>query len=98
MKKEKQKCVSCKHFNNAQRELNYWQGTGFCTNDKFRFNTYDGRLIGVYDKENKKDISKITGNPSHDFETVCKSPISVKESRYLLQVSCDFGCIYHENT
>lgn len=87
------KCKSCVHFKNGQRELNYWSTTGFCVNPKFKFNTIDGRLIGVYDKCNEKDKKQITGNPSHDFETISNHKLS--ESRYLLQVEENFGCIYH---
>ncbi len=89
------KCKTCKHFKSGQRELNYWDNTGFCINENLSFNTRTGRLIGVFDKENQRDISKITGNPSHDFETTCDAPICVKQSRYCLQVEEDFGCIFH---
>lgn len=97
MKKEEvKKCDSCKHFKCKQRELNYWQSTGFCTNDKFRFTTQLGRLIGVYDKQNLRDTKKITGNPTHDIETITTVSHTINDSRYMLQVSEDFGCIYHE--
>lgn len=86
-------CKNCKHFKAEQRELNYHKDTGFCVNSKFCFNTQIGRLIGVYDKNNLKDINVISGNPSHDIETVTSC---IKQSRYLLQVSSDFGCIYFE--
>lgn len=91
---KKETCKNCIHFKNAQRELNYWNNTGFCVNPKFAFNTVDGRLIGVYDRGNMNDITKITGNPSHDIETVkCGA---IRHSRYSLQVEEDFGCIYIE--
>lgn len=97
MKKEKEKtCKTCEHFKCNQRELNYWKSTGFCTNGRFKFNTADGRLIGVYDKENLKDTQKITGNPAHNIETVSFTPVKIDESRYCLQVSNCFGCIFHE--
>jgi len=97
MKNEKlNTCKTCEHFKCNQRELNYWKSTGFCTNDKFRFTTQLGRLIGVYDKQNLKDTQQVTGNPSHNIETVSHSPIKIMDSRYCLQVSEDFGCIYHE--
>lgn len=96
MKASKEKCITCAHFKCAQRELNYWESTGFCTNNKFKFNTVDGRLIGVYDKENLRDTKTITGNPSHNIETISHSPYSISESRYVLQVGENFGCIYHE--
>ncbi len=89
------KCATCQHFKSGQRELNYWDTTGFCVNDKFSFNTNDGRLIGVYDSENEKDITKVTGNPSHDIETL-DFRHSIKKSRYKLQVTEDFGCIFHQ--
>jgi hypothetical protein len=89
-------CKTCMHFKCNQRELNYWETTGFCTNDKFRFTTQRGRLVGVYDKQNKKDTQIVTGNPSHDIETIGNSPIKIMKSRYCLQVTEDFGCIYHE--
>jgi hypothetical protein len=88
------RCKTCIHFKPNQRELNYFSSSGFCVNPKFRFNTVDGRLIGVYDKENQKDTKKVKGNPSHDIETV---EFNVHESRYLLAVTEDFGCIYYEN-
>jgi len=90
-------CKGCTHFKRAQRELNYWESFGFCTNDLFRFNNQRGRLIGVYDKENLKDVQKVSGNPTHDIETMGHAPIKINESRYCLQVSEDFGCIYHDN-
>ena len=97
MKKETLKtCETCKHFKREQRELNYWKRTGFCTNERFKFNTIDGRLVGVYDKENLRDTQRVTGNPAHDIEVVGYTPIKIIESRYLLQVSDKFGCIFHE--
>ncbi len=95
-KEEKNTCKNCKHFKSGQRELNYWKSNGFCTNEKFKFSTQLGRLVGVYDKLNLKDIQQVTGNPSHDIETISNSPIKVNESRYCLQVSEDFGCIYFD--
>lgn len=98
MKKEQVKtCKTCEHFKCNQRELNYWKHTGFCTNDRFKFNTVDGRLIGVYDKENLRNTQQITGNPAHNIETISNSPYKVSDSRYCLQVSDGFGCIYHES-
>ncbi len=98
MKKEQVKtCKTCEHFKGGQRELNYWKTTGFCTNEKFKFNTIDGRLVGVYDKENLRDIQVTTGNPAHNIEVLGKTPCKINESRYCLQVSEKFGCIYHED-
>lgn len=91
------KCKTCKHFKAGQRELNYREHSGFCTNDAFKFNIEKGRLIGVYDRENKKDIIKVSGNPSHDIETISMIN-NLNPSRYSLQVEDEFGCIYHENT
>lgn len=95
MSKENKTCRTCIHYKNEQRELNYWDEIGFCVNTKFNFNTNNGRLVGVLDIGNLKDINKVSGNPSHDIEThsIGKS----YKSRYLLQVSDNFGCIYHED-
>jgi len=93
----KNTCKTCKHFKNAQRELNYWDSTGFCTNDKFKFNTVDGRLIGVFDSENPKS-SNISGNCSHDFETLNNDNHSRNKEVYVLAVEENFGCIFHEKT
>lgn len=91
------KCSTCEHFKNQQAALNYQDSIGFCTNGKFAFNTVNGRLVGVVDRENGRDRTKITGNPSHDVETISNSGSqSVQPSRYLLQVEEDFGCIFHE--
>ena len=94
MKEEKLICESCYYFKNKQRELNYHGNIGFCVNELFSFNISRGRLIGVYDKNNQKDINQVSGNPYHDIETL--SNMNVKQSRYLLQVSTEFGCIYHK--
>lgn len=94
MKPEIKKYKNCIHFKNAQRELNYWKSTGFCTNPEFKFTTVNGRIVGVYDRENIKDTKRVTGNPSHDIESVSFG--SVAQSRYSLAVSEDFGCIYYE--
>ena len=74
--------------------LNYYDGTGFCINPKFKFNTKDGRLIGVVDTANLIDRTKVTGVCSNDFETMI--PMSVQPSRYLLQTDGQFGCLFHE--
>ena len=95
MENEKLYCKSCCHFKNAQRELNYHNDIGFCVNDKFTFDTSKGRIVGVYDKNNVKDVNVVSGNPSHDIESI-QSFLKIKQSKYLLQVSEDFGCIYHE--
>lgn len=86
-------CKNCIHFKNGQRELNYWGDTGFCTSPDMNFNTNDGRLVGVVDRGNVRDQAKVSGNPSHDFES--RGPGNVKHSRYSLAVSANFGCILH---
>lgn len=96
MAKDIKKCKTCTHFKSAQRDLNYWQDIGFCTNKTFNFTTQNGRLVGVYDKQNLKNVQQVTGNPSHDIETISNTPIKIMESRYCLQVSEDFGCIFHD--
>lgn len=93
-KETKKTCENCKFWKNKQQLTNYHNEIGFCINPKFNFNTIDGRIIGVIDKENLRDRTKITGNPSHDFETL--EHFNVKPSRYCLTVTSDFGCIYHQ--
>lgn len=95
MKEKASTCKTCKHWHNKQRDLNYWKTTGFCLNGKFSFNSSRGRLIGVVDLLNQKDKIKVSGNPSHDFETKSDNYV-VNPSRYLLQTEEDFGCIFHE--
>lgn len=87
-------CKTCKHWCNRQRELNYWETTGFCTNPALQFTIKDGRRAGVIDRENEKNRSNVTGNPSHDFETGALG--SIKPSRYSLATTDDFGCVLHE--
>jgi len=89
------RCETCRYYHSSQRELNFWDDIGFCTNDEFRFNTRVGRMVGVYDKDNLKDVGEVTGNPTHDIETISESGHTVMNSRYCLQVSEEFGCIYH---
>lgn len=86
-------CNTCTHWKNKQRLLNYWSTTGVCTNSKFKFDTVDGRLIGVIDTENLRNQQKIIGNPAHDFETVHNYAPSF--SRYLLVTEESFGCNFH---
>jgi hypothetical protein len=93
MKTDK-KCVTCKHWYNKQRLLNYHKDNGVCLNPKFKFNTIDGRLVGVLDIGNVQDQNKITGNPSHDIETATNFKLDF--SKYLLQTNEEFGCIFHE--
>lgn len=89
-------CKTCKHWKNNQAELSYWDSTGFCTNDKFRFNTNDGRLIGVIDRKNPRDRIAVSGNCSNDFETVSDYPRRVQPSNYALVTEEKFGCIFHK--
>ena len=86
------KCKTCRHWKNHQSELNYSEHTGFCVNEKFKFNTTIGRLIGVIDRQNTKSVS---GNPSHDIEVVKEHSFELAKSRYALQTEEEFGCIYH---
>lgn len=89
------RCKNCVHWHNKQRELNYSGFTGFCLNGKNRFNVQDGRTVGVVDLGNQKDRSRVTGNPSHDFEGI-ESFGKIHDSRYLLATNRDFGCVMHE--
>ena len=95
--KKVSKCSTCHWWKNKQMFLNYRDETGFCINPKFLFNSTDGRLIGVVDTQNLRDRTKITGNPSNDFEVIDNSYAlaSIKPSRYLLQTEEEFGCIFH---
>lgn len=90
------KCRTCVHWYNKQRELNYLDDIGFCLNGKFQFNTQDGRLVGVVDLGNKIDRAKVSGECSHNIETKTSNIGGIGFSQYLLQTHDDFGCIYHE--
>lgn len=90
------KCKTCKFYTPTQSELNYINYVGFCINPTFKFNTTSGRIVGVYDRKNEKSRETVPGNPSHDFES--KEGLKIFNSRYSLQVSDDFGCIFHEQT
>ena len=87
-------CKTCIHFANNQRLLNYFEDTGFCLSKQMAFNTKDGRRCGVVDTHNLRDQTKVSGNPAHDFEHTDNTKTNF--SRYLLQVSEDFGCIFHK--
>jgi hypothetical protein len=89
------KCATCVHWKNKQALLNYSSYEGFCVNDDLSFNTTNGRMVGVVDKANLRDRDKITGNPSHDFETLGRMPYKVKISQYNLQTNEEFGCLFH---
>lgn len=90
-------CKSCKHWQNKQRQLSYWESTGFCINPKFKFDGHaSGRLIGVMDLANQKDRVEVSGNCSHDIETGTFGQII--PSRYLLVTEGEFGCNFHEPT
>lgn len=93
-KEQQNKCKNCTHWKNRQRELNYWDSTGFCLNPKFNFNTNDGRLIGVVDLDNIRNRTKVIGNCSHDFETGQYG--NINHSRYLLATEEEFGCNYFD--
>jgi len=90
MKKENT-CKTCKHWKNEQRDLNYYDEIGFCINPKFKFETTNGRMVGIFDTENKTNV---IGNPAHDFES---KSTNVNKSQYLLQTSVLFGCNYHKS-
>jgi hypothetical protein len=92
MKKENQ-CKTCDYFKNHQMLLNYYEKTGFCVCPSGNFNTTEGRRIGVVDLENLKNRSKVSGNPSHDFESATFP--SITQSQYLLQVDDSFGCVFY---
>ena len=88
-------CKTCLHWRNAQRELNYWDSTGVCVCPAMKFGIETGRMLGVIDRCNEKDRSQVTGNPSHDIETVGAGH-RISESRYSIATAEDFGCILHE--
>lgn len=94
--KNPDRCKTCIHWYNKQRYLNYDPNSGSCLNPKFRFNTVDGRLLGVIDMNNRKDQTKVTGNPAHDVES--GEHLNVNFSQYLLATSEDFGCIFHKKS
>lgn len=88
-------CKTCHHWRNEQRLLNYSKSNGVCLNPVFKFNTANGRLIGVLDVQNIRDQEVVSGVCSHNVETMAiTGPIAF--SRYLLQTNENFGCIYHE--
>lgn len=89
-------CSTCIHWKKKQAELGYSNFTGFCTNPKFKFDTKNGRLIGVVDRQNPIDRAS-KGNPYHDIETVNPNEAFVCVSRYILVTEEKFGCIYHQN-
>ncbi len=88
-------CKTCVHYCPRQRDLNYADDTGVCIAPHLGFNITDGRIVGVLDTENQKDRVKVSGNPAHDFEHK-ERPLQIKHSKYLLQVSDEFGCVKHE--
>lgn len=88
-------CKTCIHWHNKQRELNYWHTTGFCLCPALKFTVANGRMLGVIDRENEKDRVKVSGNPSHDVETMTVYH-AVYPSRYSIVTEEDFGCILHE--
>jgi len=92
MSDKKNLCKNCIHWNNRQRLLNYSENDGACLNRQFAFNISVGRLVGVVDTGNLKDQQKVSGNPSHDFET--GSHMNIQFSRYILQTNENFGCNY----
>lgn len=89
-------CKTCKHWHNRQRELNYGKSIGLCLCPAMRFNTTDGRMLGIVDRENYRDRSKISGNPSHDIESTPDSGYSINSSRYSIATEELFGCLLHE--
>lgn len=90
-------CATCVHWKNKQALLNYSSYEGFCVNDELSFNTTDGRMVGVIDRENLRDRVKVSGNPAHDFETLGEMPYRVKPSQYSLQTNEKFGCLFHSD-
>ena len=94
--KKKFKCKSCIFWKNGQQALNYHDHIGFCVNPAFKFNVQVGRLIGVYDDENERD-KNVSGNPSHDFETLKEDLFGPEKSIYHLTTAEEFGCIYHKS-
>ncbi len=88
-------CKTCVYYCPRQRDLNYLKDVGVCIAPHLGFNIENGRLVGVVDTENQKDRTHVTGNTAHDFEHTAR-PMQIKHSRYLLQVSDEFGCVKHE--
>lgn len=85
-------CFNCKHWKNNQSELNYCPQIGFCVCPKMAFETVNGRMIGVYDRRNPKNVP---GNPSHDFEHVKTENKEVVRSQYALTTDEYFCCKFH---
>lgn len=91
-------CKNCTYWKNKQRDLNYASDNGICLHPSNNFNTTDGRAIGVLDIQQYKNRKEVTGNPSHDFESI-KSPVvigALQHARYLLVTSEEFECNRHE--
>lgn len=88
-------CKTCVHWHNKQRELNYWHTTGFCLCPAMNFTVANGKPLGVIDRCNEKDRQLISGNPSHDIETMTEAHV-INASRYSIATQEDFGCVFHK--
>lgn len=91
-------CKNCVFWKNNQRELNYSDSTGICLSPGNNFNINTGRIVGVLDMQNLKNRATVSGNCSHDLESVESSIIigKIQPSRYLLATDETFGCNRHE--
>lgn len=88
-------CLTCGHWKNRQRDLNYSEHYGFCVNPKFRFNTIDGQMVGVVDHRDPiPDPEGTRGSMSKTIETL--DVMKVHRSPLSLTTASHFGCIFHE--
>ena len=89
MSKPKEICKNCRHWHNGQERLNYYEGNGFCLNPAMDFSVDYGRIVGVLDFKNHKDVP---GNPSHDTGSLERHGAGVIKSQYHLVTDESFGC------
>ncbi len=88
------RCLTCKHWNNRQAELEYSKFDGICNCFAWKFHRMNESDCKVLDRENRTE--KHMG--VNRFESVSNVvPFGkVEASRYVLVTASGFGCIHHE--
>ena len=89
----KEKCKSCKHWNNRQAELEYSTHFGICTCYRWKFTISNAADVVLLDRNNRSEKHMGVQRFENQSNVV---PIGKADvSRYCFVTEEEFGCIHH---
>lgn len=87
------RCISCKHWNNKQAELEYSNHYGICTCFKWKFTFTNDADCLLLDRVNRTE--KFMGVNRFENQNNQVPICATDKSRYCFVTEENFGCVHH---